>query len=240
MLIAETRPLELRFSARGANIRPSPKVTRMPYSPTAPIDTVEALLEIYPKPPSGTQDVKIIDHIDRHCRVWIERSPFLVMATSDAEGRLNCSPKGDPAGFVKIVDEKTLAIPDRPGNRRFDGFRNILQTGRIGLLFLVPNRNETVRVNGTARIVRDLPLRESMAIKGRVPELAILVNVEEAFYHCGKAIIRSALWAPDKAAPTDGLPTYAEANVDHTGRDFSLEQVTEWFEHNDKNRLYDE
>ncbi|PWJ22261.1 pyridoxamine 5'-phosphate oxidase family protein [Jannaschia seohaensis] len=212
----------------------------MPYEPAEIVTSEAQLRSIVPKPPSGTQDVKIIDHIDRHCRVWIERSPFLVMTTSDADGRLDCSPKGDPAGFVKVIDEKTLAIPDRPGNRRFDGFLNIMQTGRIGLLFFVPNRNETVRVNGTARVVRDLALRERMAIKGRVPELAVLVGVEEAFYHCGKAIIRSGLWAPEKAVSTDGLPTYAEANVDHTGRDYSLEQVTKWFEDNEKYRLYDD
>jgi len=131
-------------------------------------------------------------------------------------------------------------MPERPGNRRFDGFLNIFQTGRVGLIFFVPNRNEMVRVNGTAELVRDLPLRESMAIKGRVPELAVVVHVEEAFYHCGKAIIRAGLWAPDKAAPTDGLPTYAEANVDHTGRDYRLEDVTQWFDDNDKLRLYDD
>ena len=212
----------------------------MPYKPTDLISSEEQLRAIEPKPPHGTQDVKIIDHIDKHCRVWIERSPFLVMTTCDADGRLDCSPKGDPAGFVKVLDDKTLAIPDRPGNRRFDGFINILQTGRIGLLFFVPNRNETVRVNGSAELVRDLALRESMAIKGRVPELAVLVRVEEAFYHCGKAIIRSGLWAPDKAVSTEGLPTYAEANVDHTGRDYSLEEVTRLFDYNDKFRLYDD
>jgi len=212
----------------------------MPYEPTNVVTTEQELRAIVPHPPHGTQDVKIIDHIDKHCQVWIERSPFLVMTTSDADGRLDCSPKGDPAGFVKVLDDKTLAIPDRPGNRRFDGFLNIFQTGRVGLIFFVPNRNETVRVNGTADLVRDLPLRESMSIKGRVPELAVLVRVEEAFYHCGKAIIRAGLWVPDKAAPTEGLPTYAEANVDHTGRDYLLEDVTKWFDDNDRFRLYDD
>jgi PPOX class probable FMN-dependent enzyme len=212
----------------------------MPYEPTDLVTTEQELRSIVPNPPHGTQDVKIIDHIDKHCQVWIERSPFLVMTTSDADGRLDCSPKGDPAGFVKVLDNNTLAIPDRPGNRRFDGFLNIFETGRVGLIFFVPNRNETVRVNGTAKLVRDLPLRKSMAIKGRVPELAVLVRVEEAFYHCGKAIIRSGLWAPDKAAPTKGLPTYAEANVDQTGRDYLLEDVTQWFDDNDKFRLYDD
>ena len=212
----------------------------MPFDPTDVVTSEQELRAIVPDPANCTQDVKIIDHIDKHCRVWIERSPFLVMTTSDADGRLDCSPKGDPAGFVKVLDDKTLAIPDRPGNRRFDGFLNIFETGRVGLIFFVPNRNETVRVNGTAEVVRDLPLRESMAIKGRVPELAVLVRVEEAFYHCGKAIIRSGLWAPDKAASTDGLPTYAEANLDHTGRDIPLEVVSKWFDDNEKFRLYDD
>ncbi|MEO1469815.1 MAG: pyridoxamine 5'-phosphate oxidase family protein [Pseudomonadota bacterium] len=212
----------------------------MPYQPTDIVTSEEALRALVPRPPNDTQDVKIIDHIDHHCRVWIERSPFLVMTTVDAGGRLDCSPKGDPAGFVQVLDDKTLAIPDRPGNRRFDGFRNIFQTGRIGLLFFVPNRNETVRVNGSAQVVRDPALLERMAIRGRVPALAVLVRVEEAFYHCGKAIIRSGLWAPERAAPTDGLPTYAEANVDHTGRGHDLEEVTRLFEHNDRNRLYDD
>lgn len=212
----------------------------MPYQPTNVVSSEQELRTLVPLPPNGTQDVKVIDHIDKHCRVWIERSPFLVMTTSDAQGRLDCSPKGDPAGFVKVLDDKTLAIPDRPGNRRFDGFLNIFQTGRIGLIFLVPNRNETVRVSGTAQLVRDLALRESMAIKGRVPELAVVVHVEEAFYHCGKAILRSGLWTPDKAAPTTGLPTYAEANLDHTGRDYALEEVTELFDYNEKFRMYDD
>jgi predicted pyridoxine 5'-phosphate oxidase superfamily flavin-nucleotide-binding protein len=127
------------------------------------VSTKKQLSAIAPNPPHGTQDIKIIDHIDKHCQVWIERSPFLVMTTSDADGRLDCSPKADPAGFVKVLDDKTLAIPDRPGNRRFDGFLNIFQTGRVGLIFFVPNRNETVRVNGTAELALELALRESIA-----------------------------------------------------------------------------
>ena len=186
------------------------------------------------------QVTKIIDHIDRHCRAWIERSPFLTMATVDAGGRVDVSPKGDPAGFVKVLDARTLAIPDRPGNHRFDGFRNILETGRIGLVFFVPNRNEVVRVNGSARIVRDAAIREPLAIKGRVPEFALLVDVEEAFYHCGKAIIRSRLWSPEKAAPTDGLPTYGEALKDQSGVDETLEAIEARLRFNDTKRLYDE
>lgn len=183
---------------------------------------------------------KVIDHIDNHVRVWIERSPFVTMATYGATGMVDVSPKGDPAGFVKVLDPKTLAIPDRPGNHRFDSFLNILETGRVGLMFLVPNRLEVVRVSGTAQVVRDADLRASMAVDGKVPDFAIVVRVEEAFYHCGKAVIRSGLWAPDKALPVDGLPTYGRALKDHGALDTPLAEVERLTEENLKNRLYDE
>ncbi|MBY4891789.1 pyridoxamine 5'-phosphate oxidase family protein [Rhodobacteraceae bacterium N5(2021)] len=183
---------------------------------------------------------KVLDHIDTHCRVWIEHSTFLVMSTVDAHGRVDASPKGDPAGFVKVLDDKTLAIPDRPGNHLFMGFGNILETGRIGLVFLVPNRNEVVRVNGAAVIARDLPLREAMAIKGRVPDFAVVVTVEEAFYHCGKAILRSGLWKPENAGPVDALPTYGQAIHDQGRLDVPLEDVEKRLKYNDEGRLYDE
>jgi PPOX class probable FMN-dependent enzyme len=186
------------------------------------------------------QSLKVLNHLDTHCRAWIERSPFIVISTVDAAGNLDASPKGDPAGFVKVVDAQTLAIPDRPGNHRFDSFTNILATGRIGIVFLVPNRNEVVRVNGHAQIVRDAPLLETMAIKGRVPSFATVVHVKEAFYHCGKAIIRSQLWKPDQAASTEGLPTYAEALHDQITSDLSFEDIDNRLRHNDANRLYDE
>ena len=211
----------------------------MPYQPTH-IVTSEAEIRAVVDGPFASQTGKIIDHIDPLCRAWIERSPFLVMSTYDKAGRVDVSPKGDPAGFVKVVDEKTLAIPDRPGNHRYDSFLNILETGRIGLVFLVPNRNEVVRVNGSAQVVRDMPLREAMAIKGRVPDFAVLVTVEEAFYHCGKAIIRSNLWAPETAVEATGLPTYGEALIEHGKLDMPLAEMEARLKHNDENRLYDE
>ena len=211
----------------------------MPYQPSHVVDDIETIRALQPRM-HPTQPAKIIDHIDPLCRIWIERSTFLTMATYGADGSVDVSPKGDPAGFVRVLDEKTLAIPDRPGNHRWDTFENILETGRIGLVFLVPNRNEVVRVNGSAQVVQDPDLLPTMAIKGRVPELAVLVRVEQAFYHCGKSIIRSRLWAPDKAESTDGLPTYAEALKAHSQIDMSLEEITERMDHNDKNRLYDE
>jgi PPOX class probable FMN-dependent enzyme len=137
------------------------------------------------------------------------------VSTVSIEGRVDTSPKGDPAGFVKVIDSQTLAIPDRPGNNRFDSFLNIIQTGRIGLVFLVPNRTEVVRVSGTAQVVRDMELRSQLALNSRVPDFAIVVKVEEAFLHSGKAITRSKLWSPEDAASIEGLPTYSQALEEH-------------------------
>lgn len=211
----------------------------MPYKVTDPV-TSEEMIRAVSRGAYKAQRTKVLDHIDEMCRVWIERSPFLVMSTYDALGRVDASPKGDPAGFVKVVDDRTLAIPDRPGNHRYDGFTNIIETGRVGLVFLVPNRNEVLRVNGGAQVVRDLPLRECMSISGRVPDYAIVVSVEEAFYHCGKAVIRSRLWATDQAAATDGLPTYAQALMTQAEVDEPVSELEAHLRHNDEKRLYDE
>ena len=195
----------------------------------------EILPEQYP-----SQTGKVIDHIDDHIRVWIEHSPFLAMATVSSTGQVDLSPKGDPAGFVKVLDEKTLAVPDRPGNHRFDSFLNIMQTGRIGLVFLVPNRREVVRVAGSAQVVRDLELREQLSVNDKVPDFVVLVRVEEAFYHCGKAVIRSRLWEPEAALPIDGLPSYAAAVKDHAELEDPVEEINELFMMNEQYRLYDE
>ena len=211
----------------------------MPYAATDVVTTIDEIRAVIPGE-RETQTGKVLDHIDDLCRAWIERSPFLVMATYDRAGRVDVSPKGDPPGFCKVIDAHTLAVPDRPGNHRFDGFQNILETGRIGLVYFIPNRNEVVRVNGSAQVVRDQQLRETMAIKNRVPEFAILVRVEEAFYHCGKAVIRSALWAPERAASIEGLPTYGEALIAHGKLEMSLTEIEKRLKHNDENRLYDE
>ncbi len=211
----------------------------MPYIPKQVVTSIDEIREVLPGI-HASQPSKVLDHIDPLCRAWIERSPFLVMATFDAAGRVDTSPKGDPAGFVKVIDQNTLAIPDRPGNHRFDSFQNILETGRVALVFLVPNRNEVVRVNGAAQVVRDPDLRGDLAIKGRVPDFAIVVHVQEAFYHCGKAIIRSRLWFPEAAASVDGLPSYADALHAHANSGLSHSDIAERLEHNDKNRLYEE
>jgi PPOX class probable FMN-dependent enzyme len=209
------------------------------FTPKDPVTHVDQLYD-GARQPYDNQQKKIIDYIDTHCRVWIEHSTFLTMATVDKAGNIDVSPKGDPAGFVKVLDDKTLAIPDRPGNHRYDGFRNLLETGRIGLVFLVPNRNEVVRVNGAAQVVRDMEIREQLTIKGRIPDYAVVVHVEEAFYHCGKAIIRSRLWHPEEQGPVEALPTYAEALMDMGQLTEDPDDLAARLKHNDEKRLYNE
>ena len=147
--------------------------------------------------------------VDEAGRTFIAHSPFLLLATSDTNGRCDVSPKGDAPGFVRVLDERHLVIPDRPGNKRFDGMRNILQNPHVGLIFLIPGREETLRVNGRAAIVRDEEILSTLAARGKEPVLAIGVEVEECFFHCPKAFRRSGLWEP--AGWPDGslLPTMA-------------------------------
>jgi uncharacterized protein len=183
---------------------------------------------------------KVIDHVDEHCRAWIERSPFVVVSTASASGAIDVSPKGDPPGFVRVLDPKTLAVPDRPGNHRGDTFRNVVENPHVGLMFVVPKRREVVRVSGTAVIAKDGPLLESMAVDGKVPTLALVVSVQEAMFHCGKSMIRSHMWEPERWGPVDGLPTYAQALVDHAALETPLDQVEWMMEFNEQHRLYDD
>ncbi len=181
---------------------------------------------------------KAIDHIDDHCRVWIERSPFVVIASSALSGLMDVSPKGDPPGSVRVLDSKTLAVADRLGNRRADTLLNVLENPNVALMFVVPRRREVVRVAGTARVVRDQPLRESMAVNDKVPDLALVVRVREAMFHCGKSMIRSHMWNPDQWGPIEGLPTYAEVLVDHSAEDCSVDEMQEIVDFNEQELLY--
>ena len=148
--------------------------------------------------PSELARKKQIDHLDQHCRDYIAHAPFLLLATSDATGRCDVSPKGDAPGFVHVLDDRHLVIPDRPGNKRFDGISNILENPHVGLIFLVPRYEETLRVNGRATVTRDPELLARMEVGGRRPLLAIGVEVEEVFMHCAKAFKRSGLWQPER------------------------------------------
>ena len=153
--------------------------------------------------------------IDEHCREFITHAPFLVMGTAGADGRCDVSPKGDAPGFVLVVDERTLLIPDRPGNKRFDGMRNLLENPGIGLIFLVPGSEETLRINGRARIVRDPEWLARLAAQGKTPQLAIAVDVEESFLHCAKCVKRSGLWEPARWPAREGLASPAQMFRDH-------------------------
>ena len=150
--------------------------------------------------------IKEIDHINGSYRKLIEAAPFVAVATSGPEG-LDCSPKGDARGFVRILDDKTLAIPDRPGNNRLDGFRNILRDPRIALLFLIPGVGETLRVNGRAAISIDPELMQSFAVNGKLPRCVLVVHVETVYFHCSKAIVRSKLWDAETKIERKSLPS---------------------------------
>ena len=140
---------------------------------------------------------KCLPQLDRHCRDFIARSPFLCLSTQHADGSADVSPRGDPPGFVQVLDDNTLAIPDRPGNNRLDSLSNILSNPSVALLFMVPGFEDALRVNGHASLNRDPDLLERMSVKGRTPTLAVIVEVHEAFLHCAKALRRSRLWKPE-------------------------------------------
>src|SRR6476646_1200151 len=157
--------------------------------------------------PSALVAAKVADRLNDLTRQFVERSPFVCVATSRPDGGLDISPRGDPAGFVRILADRRLLIPERPGNRLADTLTNLLADPRIGLLFLIPGVGETFRVNGRAAIVEDPVLLAESAVEGRVPKLGVLVTVEEAFTHCPKALIRSDLWNPERHVDREELPS---------------------------------
>ncbi|MGH9027161.1 MAG: MSMEG_1061 family FMN-dependent PPOX-type flavoprotein [Acidimicrobiia bacterium] len=160
------------------------------------IESREALRAVIGEPIDGV-DLKVYDKVGPEARAFIARSPFLVLSTADSDGNLDASPKGDEPGFVEVEDEETLVVPDRPGNKLIYGLQNILENPHVGILFLVPGTTETLRVNGHAELRREPELLRRLAARGRPALLAIRVNVEECFFHCSKAFIRSKLWKPD-------------------------------------------
>ena len=160
------------------------------------LESTEDLRSVIGPKFSGLEE-KVIDYIDEFAADYIANSPFLVMATADSDGHCDASPKGDEPGFVQVLDSKTLVIPDRPGNKLAYGHENILSNGKIGLLFCIPGTRETLRVNGSAQIDSSPELLEELSARGKSAVLAIRVSVEECFFHCGKAFIRSKLWQPD-------------------------------------------
>jgi PPOX class probable FMN-dependent enzyme len=169
------------------------------------VTSIEQLESIYGDPRT-TSLIKEIDHISDHYRAFIEKAPFVTVATCGPEG-LDCSPRGDPPGFVRVVDEKTLMIPDRRGNNRIDSMRNLVRDPRISLLFLIPGVNETLRINGRADIVVDAELCASFATRGKLPRSILVVTVERIYFQCQKALVRSRLWDIEAQIPRSELPS---------------------------------
>lgn len=178
------------------------------------IETTQQLRSLT-RQPSERARSKVIDHVDEICQNFIAASPFVIVATRGADGLLDVSPKGDPAGFVQVLDRKTLAIPDRPGNYRLDTFENLLSYPEIGLIFLIPGNGDTLRMSGRAKLVRDRKLQVHLAVQGKQPEIILIVNVEQAFLHCPKCIVRAQLWSPEHWPDRTMVPTLAEAIMAH-------------------------
>ena len=153
---------------------------------------------------------KQIDRLDHHCRAIIAKSPFILLGTADVTGRCDVSPKGDYPGFVRVLDDNTIAIPDLPGNNRLDTLTNMIKNPQVGLIFMIPGMDETLRINGKVRLTRDPELLESMAFQGKLPKLAIVVDVQEVFTHCPKAFVRSKLWSDENRIERSELPSFAE------------------------------
>ena len=172
-----------------------------------------ALRALHHQPLSRATD-KVLGALDEHCLRIISLSPFCIVATQGPDGA-DVSPRGDPAGFVQVIDDRTLLLPDRVGNNRLDTMTNLLVNPRIGLLFLVPGMNETLRINGTARITDDERLLAPSAVNNRMPKVGIVITVEEALLHCAKALVRSALWDGSRHIDRSILPTYAQMLLEH-------------------------
>lgn len=191
------------------------------------IRSADELEKLYGEPHERSV-LKVRDSLDEHSRAFLEAAPFAVLATSDAAGNLDCSPRGDFAGFVRVADEKTLLLPDRRGNNRTDSLKNIIENPQVALLFFVPNVAETFRVNGTAQISAAPDLLEQFAVEGKLPKTVLIVRVREAFVHCSRALVRSELWKPEKHfAAAANVPTMGTILAAHTGGTINAEQYDE-------------
>ncbi|WGL51821.1 pyridoxamine 5'-phosphate oxidase family protein [Nocardioides sp. BP30] len=194
-----------------------------------PIETVDELRALLGEPNQravNKERTRLLD-IDRD---WLAASSFCVLATSDAEGRCDASPKGDPAGsLVHVIDETTIAIAERPGNRRADGYRNVLLNPHVGLLFIIPGRSDTLRINGRARLVSDADFFDAMSVRERRPVLALVVEIEQIFFHCAKAFLRSGLWDHETWAPTETIPRRAVIAKQFENAPGTLEELDAYY-----------
>jgi hypothetical protein len=180
---------------------------------------------------------KVRPALHRIDREWLAASPFCLVATAAADGSCDVSPKGDPPGFALVLDDRTIAIPDRPGNRRVDGFENVLANPHVGLIFIVPGRPDTLRINGSARLVCDAPFFDQLVVSGHRPRLVLVVDVEEVFYHCSKAFLRSALWDAASWAP-GAVPSRARIAQAIEQPTASVEELEAYYETGYAENLY--
>ena len=191
----------------------------------------DELRRIYKTPePTAGSIRKELRALDVHCRSFIAKSPFVLVGSSDGQGNADVTPKGDKPGFAAILDETTIAIPDRPGNNRLDTLENIVINPAVGLLFLIPGMNETLRVNGEARITTDPTLRERLAVDGKLPLSVIVISVRAAYMHCAKAFMRSQLWQPESWLDRKTLPTLGEILRDQLAMDQSAKETDRWLD----------
>ena len=208
---------------------------------TAQLDSVSdetALRGLY-EPPMELAVLKQLDHLDAHCRNFLAHSPFAVIGSTRPGSGTDVSPRGDAPGFARVLDDNTIAIPDRPGNNRLDTMSNIVTDAEVGLLFFIPGIDETLRINGTARLSHDPKLLAAAAVNGREPRLVILVTVREAFLHCGKALKRSKLWQDDYRVEKNSFPSLGRMIVEQTKTPrVSVDEADAVVEEGYRNKLY--
>lgn len=202
------------------------------------IRTVDRLRELLPTEGFTNTFLKVTDQLNEVARDFIAHAPFIIVATKASEGLIDISPKGDPAGFVEVYDDKTLIIPDRLGNHRVDGFHNLLEDANVAVLFIVPGHGDTLRVAGKARVVKDAAISKRHAVNGKEPLLALVVDVEEAFMHCSKSLIRARLWHPENWPKRKSAPTLAEWVMATVDREQTLEDIQEDHTADEGARLY--
>lgn len=191
----------------------------------------EQLRSVYKTPEPDSNPIrKELGRLDAHCRAFVARSPFVLMGTSDGKGNADVTPKGDKPGFAVVLDDTTIAIPDRPGNNRLDTLENIILEPAVGLLFLIPGMNETLRVNGEAKITLDPVLRERLAVEGKPPISVVVITVKSAYMHCAKAFMRSQLWQPESWPDRKSMPTLGEILRDQLSLSETPEQTDRWLD----------
>ena len=210
--------------------------------PAAIVADLEALRARHGEIPAGARD-KVIRHVDPHARAFLARCPFAVVATFGEDGA-DCSPRGDAPGFLRVLDETTLLIPDRPGNRRADTMSNVLARSRVGLLAMIPGMNETLRINGSAWIIDDPALLADSSVRGKAPTFGIWLHVEELYFHCAKALVRSELWSESHRIERSEFPTLGNMVLDqirgarHAATDPVVTSVDASLEADQRDNLY--